>query len=252
MRTGCLISVVLALFIGGCQDGRQTEYERVSEEIDRIREQAETAPAKVPGIAQNIRVVVNLLSTIADDYSSIEALFQYVDRNVTVATNAAVYDNSGLVVGVASENFRLRVRAAARRMESFEDTELFIVVADGATGFINIGTEIAVPRFHYAGRWYSYTDYAFRQAGRSLLVTVRSLPDGLIEMHLTPVFSDFLNDGGDLVLTELTTTVTAAGGQTIVIGGSEKQQESVVWALLSHKQQGRQTNTLVTVTPYLQ
>jgi len=216
-----------------------------------MKEQA-AAPARGPAAGQNIRVAVNLLTTSAADYSSIDALFRYVDRNVTVTSQPDAFGTSGLVVGLASEDFRLRLRTVARRMQSYEDTELFVVLADGSTGFINIGTEIAVPRFHYAGRWYSYTDYAFRQAGRSLEVAARIRPDGLIEMRLTPVFTKFLSAGGDLALTELTTTVAAAPGQTIVVGGSETQQDSAAWALLSYRQAGRQTRTLVTVTPYLQ
>jgi hypothetical protein len=217
-----------------------------------MREQAEAVPSQAPGAGQNIRVAVNLLATAADDYSSIEALFKYVDRNVTAAADPAAYDTSGLIVGVGSENFRLRLSTAARRLESFEDTELFIVLADGASGFISIGTGITVPRFHYSGRWYNNTDYDFPQAGRSLEVTARSRADGLIEMQLTPVFSNFLSDGGDLAMTELTTSISTAPGQTVVVGGSEEQRDSAAWALLSHAQQDKQTKTLVTVTPYFQ
>jgi hypothetical protein len=247
-RTNYLINAVFILLIGGCQQGRES----VSEEIDRMREQAEAVPSQAPGAGQNIRVVVNLLTTTADEYSSIEALFKYVDRNVTAAADPAAYDASGLIVGVGSENFRLRLSTAARRLEAFEDIELFIALADGASGFISIGTEIAVPRFRYAGRWYNNTDYDFRQAGRSLEVTARSRPDGLIEMQLTPVFSNFLSDGGDLAMAELTTTITVAAGQTVVVGGSEERKDSAAWALLSHRQRGRRTKTVVTVTPYFQ
>jgi type II secretory pathway component GspD/PulD (secretin) len=126
------------------------------------------------------------------------------------------------------------------------------VLADGASGYINIGTEISVPRFYYYGYWYSSVGYEFRQAGRSLKVTARRLPPGLIEMELTPVFSQFLNDGGDLELTELSTRVTARPGQTLVIGGSEAGSENAAAALLSYSKYGEEKQMLITVTPYIQ
>ena len=120
------------------------------------------------------------------------------------------------------------------------------------TGYINVGKEILVPRFYYFGRWYSSVGYEFRQAGRSLKVTARKLPSGLIDMELTPVFSKFLNDGGDLELTELSTRVTTLPGQTLVIGGGDTTEENVATALFSYSKQSEKKQTLVTVTPYIQ
>ena len=126
------------------------------------------------------------------------------------------------------------------------------MLADGSTGYINVGREISVPRFYYFGRWYSSVGYEFRQAGKSLKVTARKLPSGLIDMELTPVFSNFLNDGGDLELTELSTRVTALPGQTLVIGGGDTTEENVATALFSYSKHSEKKQTLVTVTPHLQ
>ena len=83
-----------------------------------------------------------------------------------------------------------------------------------------------------------------------LKVTATKLPSGLIDMELTPVFSRFLSDGGDLELTELSTRVVARPGQTLVIGGSDTSQENVGTALLSYSKLGQKKRTLITVTPY--
>ena len=109
-----------------------------------------------------------------------------------------------------------------------------------------------MPRFFYSGRWYSGVEYEFRQAGRSLQVTVHRLPSGLIDMELTPVFSKFLSDGGNLELTELSTRVTARPGQTLVIGGGDTTGDNVAKALLGYSKMGEKKQTLITVTPDVQ
>ncbi|MFA7486354.1 MAG: hypothetical protein WCZ89_10040 [Phycisphaerae bacterium] len=139
-----------------------------------------------------------------------------------------------------------------QQLKSSESTELFLVLADGATGFINVGTEIYVPRFYYFGRWYTAIDYQFRQAGRYFKVTVNKLPSGMIDMELTPVFSKFLNNQGDLELTELSTRITAYAGQAVIIGGISSDQEDVAKALLSYSKSGQTKETLITVTAYTQ
>ena len=238
-------------FLVGCetsQESSDSHYDRVSREIERLKAESE----KTASIGNNIKIVVNLLTTSMEDYFAIDSLLQYVDKNITITKRPEVYTQSGLQIGVAGENFRARLDITKRQLKSSEETELFLVLADGATGYINIGKEIAVPRFFYYGRWYSGVEYEFLQAGRSLRVTARRLPSGLIDMELTPVFSRFLSDGGNLELTELSTRVTARSGQTLVIGGGDTTGENVATALLGYSKMGEKKQTLVTVTPYIQ
>jgi len=71
-------------------------------------------------------------------------------------------------------------------------------------------------------------------------------------MELTPVFSKFLNNQGDLELTELSTRITAYAGQAVIIGGISSDQEDVAKALLSYSKSGQTKETLITVTAYTQ
>jgi hypothetical protein len=199
----------------------------------------------------NIKIVVRMLSTSQSDHFAVESLFHYVDKNVVVTKHPEVRARSGLQVGVAGDNFNARLDITKRQLTSSEESELFLVLADGTTGTIHIGREIAVPHFVYMGRRYSGVAYDFRQAGRTLKVTVRKLASGQIDMELTPVFSRFLSDGGDLELTELSTRVTARSGQTLVIGGGDSSGENVAKALLGFSNQGVERRTLLTVTPYV-
>lgn len=229
----------------GCQlPPSQTEshYERVAREIEQLKATSE--------IGDNIKVVVNFLTVSTNDRFAVDTLWRYADENVVITNRPDVYARSGLQIGVAGDNFRARLDMVKEQLKSSEESEIFLVLADGSTGFISIGREIAVPRFFYLGRWYSTVGYDFRRAGRLLEVSVRKLPSGLIDMQLTPVFSDFLNDGGDLELTELSTQITVRPGQTVVIGGGNTTQENVATALFSYSKTGQRKQTLVTVTPY--
>ena len=200
----------------------------------------------------NIKVSVNFLTTSQEEYSSVNSLLRYVDQNFQLINRPDRFNRTGLRIGFANKNFKAALSLVAKKLQSSEQTDIFILVSENNPGYITIGTEIYVPRFYYHSRWYSFIDYDFRRAERSLKVIARKLPDGLIEMQLTPVFSKFLNNAGDLELTELSTRITAAPGQTIVIAGSIQQKENIASALLSHGRNENQKQTLITVTPYLQ
>ena len=245
-----IISSVIFL-LAGCETSdtsSDSHYERVSREIEQLKAESEAAVST----GENIRIVVNMLTTDIDEHFAIDALWRYADQNVVIANRPEALARSGLRIGIGNENFRVRLDITKRQLKSSEETGLFIVLADGATGYINIGKEIYVPRFYHLGRWYSAIDYQFRQAGRSLMVTARRLPSGLIDMELTPVFSKFLNDGGDIELTELSIRVTTAPGRTLLIGGADTSGEDVATALFSYSKLGQKKQTIITVTPYIQ
>lgn len=216
----CSSVILLACFlVAGCETSSTSSdnhHDRISREIEQARAEAERSGA----LAGNIRITVNMLSTSVNDYFAIDSLLQYTDKNVVVTKAPEVYGRSGLQVGVAGENFRARLDITKKTLKSSEETELFLVLADGSTGYISIGQEIAVPRFFYSGRWYSAVEYDFRRAGRSIKVTARRLGSGLIEMELTPVFSRFLNNGGDLELVELSTRLRRLRGRRLSSGAA--------------------------------
>ncbi len=225
-----------------------SHHERVEREIEQLRAEADKADAT----GENIRVVVNMLSTNLVESSIVDALWHYTDENVKIVNRPEVFSRSGLKVGLGSKDFRARLDITKRHLRSSEETELFIVITDGTEGYINIGEEIFVPRFYYFDRWYNAVDYEFLHAGRSLKVAGKKLRGGAIDLVLTPVFSRFLNDGGDLELTELTTRITVRPGQIVVLGGTESFSENAASALLGYNKSGERKKTLITLTAYIQ
>ncbi|MHC4069949.1 MAG: hypothetical protein ACYS18_07260 [Planctomycetota bacterium] len=242
--------VAVFVLLAGCEgpeSSSDSHYEQVSREMERLKAESEAAAQT----GDNIKVVVTMLSTGVDERFAIDTLWRYADENIAIVKRPEDFSRSGLRIGVGGENFKAGLEITKEQLKSSEESELFIVLADGSSGYINIGREIYVPRFYYFGRWYAGVDYEFRQAGRSLKVTARRLPSGQIDMELTPVFSRFLSDGGDLELTELSTRVIAEAGQSLVIGGGGSSEEDVATALLSYGKYGEKKQTLVTVTPYV-
>jgi len=237
--------------MAGCQESQtssESHYDKVSREIEQLKAESRS-PAS---IGDNIKIVVTMLSTDITDQFAVDSIWRYTDENIAIAKRPEVFARSGLRIGLGNDNFRIRFDIMKKQLRSSEDTELFIVLADGATGYINVGKEISVPRFYYFGRWYRAVDYEFRQAGRSLKVTARKLSSGLIDLELTPVFSKFLSDGGDIELTELSTKVMARSGQALILGGSNTTGENTATALFGYSKRGEKKQTLVTVTPHFQ
>ena len=244
---------MLAVFlpIAGCQPGETTgesRYDQISQQIEQLKADSQAAAST----GDNIRIQVNMLTTSMAERFAVDTLWLYADFSAAVARHRDVFARSGLRVGFAGKTFLGRLDAVKRKLKSAEQTELFIVVADGASGYINIGKEITVPRFYYFGRWYNAVNYEFRRAGRSLKVTARKLPAGFIQMELTPVFSNFLSSGDDIELTELSTTVVAGPGQTFVIGGGDIIEQDTAAALFTYTTNTQQKQTIITVTPYLE
>jgi len=238
------------LLLTGCQadtdSSAKSHYDRLNREIEILKAQAQTTPT-----GSNIRIVVNMLTTNSSDYDLLDSLFQYTDQNIIATKKPDVLHRSGLKLGLANAGFKVRLDIIKSNLKYSEETELFLVLADGATGYIDVGTEIAVPAFYYLGRWYSAADYRFRRAGKSLKVTAHKLPNDMIAMKLTPVFSRFTSDAANMELTELTTAVTAPPGKTIIIGGTTGQDKSIATALFSGRSKGEKTQTLITVTPFI-
>jgi len=250
MAKSMIFILSVCLLFAGCRpaadSSAESHFDRINREIEILKAQARTTPT-----GSNIRIVVNMLTTNSSDYTALDSLFQYTDQNIIAAKKPDVLHRSGLKLGLAYAEFEVRLDIVKNNLKYSEETELFLVLADGATGHIDIGTEIAVPTFSYLGRWYSAAEYRFRRAGKSLKVTAHRLPNDMIAMKLTPVFSRFTNDDADMELTELTTAVTAPPGKTIIIGGTTGRDKSIATALFSGRSKGEKTQTLITVTPFI-
>ncbi len=101
---------ILAAFIlvAGCQTtdtSSESEYDRVSDEIERLKAESEAALAT----GDNIKIVVNMLSTNMVEHFAIDSLLQYIDKNTAITKRPEVFARSGLSIGAAGKNFQARL-----------------------------------------------------------------------------------------------------------------------------------------------
>ena len=251
MRKTITLVIIGCLFWTGCESEQskeqQGQFERVSQEIEQVRAQEQVAVQEAE-LTGNIKVTLRMLTVDERDFEALDSLWKYTTPHYVVIKRSDIFPQSGFKVQMAGGNLTAKLTAVKEQAKYSEDTEMFLVLADGATGYIDIGTEIAVPQFHYLTRWYKPTVYEFRRAGRRFRVTARKVPGrDLVNLRLTPVFSRFLNDGGDKVFTELLTVVTVKPGQSVLIGGSRASRENLSSAFLGLRKEEVQKDTIILV-----
>ena len=254
MRKIITLVIIGCLFWTGCENEQskeqQSQFERVSQEIEQVRaqEQTEIEKTTVAELTGNIKVTLRMLTVDERDFEALDSLWKYTTPHYVVIRRSDIFPQSGFKVQMAGGNLTAKLTVVKEQAKYSEDTEMFLVLADRATGYIDIGTEIAVPQFHYLTRWYKATDYEFRRAGRRFKVSARKVPGrDLVNLRLTPVFSRFLNDGGDKVFTELLTVVTVKPNQSVLIGGSRASRENLSSAFLGLRKEEVQKDTIILV-----
>ena len=131
---------MLAAFlpIAGCQPGETTEesrYDQISQQIEQLKADSQATASA----GNNIRIQVNMLTTSMAERFAVDTLWLYADFSAVVARHRDVFARSGLRVGFAGKTFLGRLDAVKRKLKSAEQTELFIVVADGASGLLSGG-----------------------------------------------------------------------------------------------------------------
>lgn len=257
MKKTAIIILAGFLLLAGCenqQEQQQDEFERVSEKIEQVRteaqaqEQSQADQEIAEDLTDNIKIAVRILTVDERDFEALDSLWAYTADSFVLKRRLDIFPESGLKVHMAAGDLSAQLAAVRKNAKHSEQTEMFLVLADGATGYINLGTEIAMPRFHYLTRTYESADYQFQRAGRGFKVRARCVPErDLINLSLTPVLSRFLNDGADKEFAELRTGVTVKPGQSILIGGVRTSRENFSSALLGLRKEKVLKDTVVLI-----
>jgi len=229
-------------------------YQKVSARIEDLTgdRQAELSQQKPRPKPRNIRIVIRTLSTYLEDYDDIDILWRYVNNFDTIADEPELLEQSGLKIGVAGDAFKVMLKKAKGRIRSTVESELFITVADGETGYISIGRKVHVLGFDYVGTWYNNIDYPFVTAERSFKAKPQILSTGRIAVELTPTFVDLLGPGRDLELTRLATKVVLRPGQMVVLAGTTAtKKEDLSTALFGTTVGAKERRTIITLTLHL-
>ncbi|MBN1796524.1 MAG: hypothetical protein JW804_07620 [Sedimentisphaerales bacterium] len=267
MKTIKYYILIAFVLVAGCESNQQnrqnTQFEEVSEKIEEIRSQSEpqmqtqpetadtNEPDNIPVPVQesgNIKITVKMLTVKEQGFSQIDALWQYADDNFIIYRRPDIFNESGLKVEVSRGGLTAQLAAAIEKVKSSQQVEMFLVLQSGSTGYINMGKEIAIPQFYYLNRWYKGVEYQFKKAGRAFKVIAVKIPDrNLVNLRIIPVFSSFLNDGGDKEFIELMTNITVKPGESILIGGSRTSYENLATAILGRTAEKTKTDTVIVV-----
>jgi hypothetical protein len=257
MKKTAVIILTGLLLLAGCekqQEQQQGEFGRVSGQMEQVK--TETQEQQKSQVDQknneeptgNIKITVTILTVDEQDFNALDSLWAYTSDSLVLKRRLDIFPESGLKVNMAIGNLSAQLAAVRKNAKHSEQTEKFLVLADGATGYINLGSGIAMPQFHYLTRTYKAADYNFKQAGREFMVRARRIPGrDLINLSLKPVFSGFFKDGSDKVFTELWTGITVKPGQSILIGGTRTSRENFSSALLGLRKEGVLKDTVVLV-----
>jgi hypothetical protein len=253
MRSIGLIIVAGCLVCVGCE--KQQQAVKVSKQGEQSlsagqAEQTKTqsGQARAAGHAGDIEVSVRILTVDERDFNDLDSLWYYTTSSFVVTRRPDIFPESGLKVQMASGNLTRKVAAVAKEARYTYDRPMTLVLADGATGYVKIGTGIPVQRFHYLTRSYEATDYNFSSVVREFKVTGRRIPyKNLVNLRFIPVLSRFLSNGGDKEFPEMTTSVTVEPGRSILIGGDRSLQRSLASVLLGVSTRGRQIDTVILV-----
>jgi len=263
MKTIKFYILIACLLFVGCDTDQpqkqQGQYEQVSEQIEEIKSQAEAQTEQQTGEKPdtgaveeqklgNIKVTVKKLTVEERDFSALDSLWEYAPGDFVIYKRPDIFHESGLKVGISRSGLKAQIQAVREKTKSSEMTEMFLVVADGSEGYINMGREILIPQFYYLNRWYKQVNYQFKSAGRSFKVLAVRIPGrDLINLRITPVFSNFLDDGSTKEFTELMTNVTIKAGESVLIGGSRSSYENLASALLGRSVEKGKTDTVIIV-----
>jgi hypothetical protein len=256
MKKTAVIILAGFLLLAGCekqQEQQQGEFERMSEQIEQVKadaqeqqSQADRQDTEEPN--DIIKITVTILTVDERDFEAIDSLWAYTSDSFVLKKRLDIFPESGLKVNMAAGNLSAKLAAVRKNAKYSEQTETFLVLADGETGYINLGMGIAMPRFNYLTRMYEAGDYNFQQVSREYKVRARRVPErDLINLSLTPVLSRFLNDGSDKEFTELWTGITVKPGQSILIGGIRTSGENFSSALLGLRKETILKDTVVLV-----
>jgi hypothetical protein len=253
MRKIIILAIIGCLFWAGCENqqsqNQESQFEEVAREIEQVRaQQRQSGEDAVGELTGNIKVTLRMLTVDERDFSTMDYLWKYTTPKLVFQRRRDLFPRSGFRVQMALGDITAKLEAVKKIAKYSEDSEMFLVLADGATGYIDIGTEIAVPQFQYLNRSYKATEYQFKRAGRKFKVTVKKIPDrNLVNIKMTPVFSKFLNDGGDKVFNELLTAVTIEPGQSVLVGGLRESRENLSSAFLGLRNEKVQKDTVILV-----
>jgi len=151
-----------------------------------------------------------------------------------------------------------RIAGGERQTAVQRSSGIFTLVADGGESILTVATRVPQSEITY---YYNYAlgigaverRIVFNDVGTSLRVRAATLPDGQIQLRLTPRISYFSAERpGAIDFTEAATELVVPNGQTVSLGGSTTNLHEITRQILGYRDRQSSGETSLTVTATLQ
>jgi hypothetical protein len=151
-----------------------------------------------------------------------------------------------------------RISGYDRQTTVQRSSGIFTLVVDGGESIITVATrlprsEIAYYYDHAVGIGAIERRIVFTDVGTSLRVRAATLPDGQIQLRLTPRISYFsANRPGAIDFTEAATELIVPNGQPVSLGGSTASLHEITRQILGYRERASSGETKLVVTATVQ
>lgn len=256
MSKTTIIILTNLLLLAGCEkEQQQGQLEHLSEQVEQVKaetqekEQSQTQQQNVKEPAGTIKITATILTVDERDFEALDSLWAQTTSSFVVKRRVDIFSESGLKVHLASGDLRAQLAAVKENAKYSEQSETSVVLAYGATGYLKLGTGIALPEFHYLTRTYKASECNFSGTGRRFQVRARRIPGrDLINMSMIPFFSHFYHNRSDKKFRELRAGITVKPGQSVLIGATRDSRDSLASALLGMQQESVLKDTVILVS----
>ena len=218
------------------------------------------APIKSRQPVKFVVLVLFLFGAAAQSQSQPRRHIKVVLETKQSGTNnqETVQGSGSVIIRRGTVNPSGRITANNRQTTVQRSSGVFALVLDGSESILTIATR--VPQSE-AGYFYNYAfgvgyierRIVFNDAGTSLRVHAVILPDGQINLRLTPRISYFSTESlGAIDFTEAAAELVVPNGQAVSVGGSTTNLHEVTRRILGYQDRATSNEIGLTVTATVQ
>jgi len=169
-----------------------------------------------------------------------------------------VQGSGGVVIRRGTVQPSGRIIANERQTTVQRSSGIFTLVLDGSESILSVATRVPQSQTAYyhnyaAGFGYIERRIVFNDVGTSLRVSAATLPDGQIQVRLTPRISYFSAERpGAIDFTEAATELIVPNGQPVSLGGSTTNLHEITRQILGYRDRASSSEISLVVTATIQ
>ena len=179
-------------------------------------------------------------------------------RQTGTSSREGVQGSGSVVIRRGTVHPSGRISGSDRQTTVQRSSGIFTLVGDGGESILTVATrvprsEISYYYNHALGTGAIERRIVFTDVGTSLRVSAATLPDGQIQLRLTPRISYFSVDRpGAIDFTEAATELVVPDGQPVSLGGSTASLHEITRQILGYRDRASNSETNLVVTATVQ